>query len=67
MCVSHSVMSDPLQPHGPSPPGFCVHEILQTRILKWTAIPPPGDLPNSGVEPRSSALQMNSLPSEAQV
>ena len=28
------------------------------------AIPPPGDLPNPGMEPRSPALQMNSLPTE---
>ena len=24
--------------------------ILQGRILEWIAIPPPGDLPNSGIE-----------------
>ena len=29
-----------------SPPGSPVHEILQARLLKWVAIPPPGDLPN---------------------
>ena len=27
-------------------------------------IPPPGDLSDSGIEPRSSALQADSLPSE---
>ena len=26
--------------------------------------PPPGDLPNSGIEPRSPTLQADSLPSE---
>ena len=26
--------------------------------------PPPGDLPDTGIEPRSPALQMDSLPSE---
>ena len=26
--------------------------------------PPPGDLPDPGIEPRSPALQMDSLPSE---
>ena len=32
----------------------------------WTALPcsPPGDLPNSGIEPRSPALQADSLQSE---
>ena len=24
--------------------------------MEWVAIPPPGDLPNSGIEPRSPAL-----------
>ena len=27
-------------------------------------MPPPGDLPNPGIEPRSPALQADSLPSE---
>ena len=27
--------------------------------------PPPGDLPNPGIDPRSPALQVDSLPSEA--
>ena len=26
--------------------------ILQARICEWVAIPPPGDLPNPGIEPR---------------
>ena len=30
----------------------------------WLPCPPPGDLPNSGMEPRSPALQADSLPSE---
>ena len=38
--------------------------ILQARILEWVVIPPPGDLPNPGIEPRSLTLQMDSLPSE---
>ena len=47
-----------------SPPGSSVHGILQARILEWVAMPPPGDLPNTGIEPRSPALQMDSLPAE---
>ena len=47
-----------------SPPGSSVHGILQARILQWVAIPSPGDLPNPGVKPWSSALQVDSLPSE---
>ena len=36
-----------------------VHGILQARILEWVAVSPKG-----GIEPRSSALQADSLPSE---
>ena len=36
-----------------SPPGSSVHGILQARILEWIAMPPPGDLPEPGVEPMS--------------
>ena len=31
--------------------GSSVHGILQARILKWVAMPPPRDLPDSGIEP----------------
>ena len=44
-----------------SPPGSSVHEILQARILEWVACPPPGDLPNPGIEPSSLALQVDFL------
>ena len=37
--------------------------ILQASIPEWVACPPPGDLPNPGIEPRSPALQADSLPS----
>ena len=40
VCVSHSVMSDSLWPHGLySLLGSSVHGILQARILEWVAIP----------------------------
>ena len=45
-------------------PGSSVHGILYTRILEWVACPPPGDLPSSEIEPRSSSLQVDSLLSE---
>ena len=51
-------MSDFLQPHGLEP------GILQARILEWVAHPSPGDLPDPGIEPRSPALQADSLLSE---
>ena len=47
-----------------SPPGSSVHEILQARILKWIAVPFSRYLPDPGIELRSFALQVDSLPSE---
>ena len=44
------------------PMDYTVHGILQARILEY--FPSPGDLPNSGIEPRSPALQADSLPAE---
>ena len=38
-----------------SPLGSSVHGISQARILEWVVIPPPGDLPNPGIEPLSLA------------
>ena len=34
-------------------PGSSVHGILHARILEWVAMPPPGDLPDPGIEPVS--------------
>ena len=42
-----------------------VHGILQARILQWL-FPSPGDLPNSGIRPRSPTLQVDSLLAEPQ-
>ena len=39
-----------------------VHGILQARMLEWDLLQ--GNLPNSGVEPRSPALGADSLPAE---
>ena len=44
---------------------YAVHGILQARILEWVAFPSPGDLPNPGIELRSSVLQVDSLPAES--
>ena len=38
--------------------------ILQARILEWLPGPPPGDLPNPGIKPRSPPFQADSLPAE---
>ena len=43
-----------------SQPGSSAHGILQARILEWA-----GDLPDPEIEPRSPALQADSLPSES--
>ena len=42
-------------------PWTIVYEILQARIWEWVAVPSPVDLPNPGIEPRSPALQVDSL------
>ena len=60
MKVKDSVMSDSLQSHG------IVHGTLQARILEWVAFPFSRDLPKPGIEPRSPALQADSLPAETQ-
>ena len=36
-----------------SPPGSSVRGIFQARILEWVAFPPPGDLPHTGIKPKS--------------
>ena len=59
--LSHSVMSDSLQPHRQAP-------LSRDFPGKNTGVgchnPPPGDLPKPGIKPRSPALQMVCLPSE---
>ena len=43
---------------------YTVHGILQARILEWVAFPLSRDIPNPGIEPKSPALQADSLPAE---
>ena len=45
-----------------SPPSFSAHGVLQARILEGLPCPPPGDLPNPGIEPKSLAMQADVLP-----
>ena len=47
-----------------SPPGSSVHGILKARILEWVAISFSRGSSDPGIEPRSPALQANSLPTE---
>ena len=48
------------------PRDYTVHGILQARIIEWVAFPFSRDLPNPGIEARSPALQVDSLPAESQ-
>ena len=48
-----------------SPPGSSVHGILWQEHWRGLPFPSPRDLPNSGIEPRSPALSVDSLPSES--
>ena len=53
--------------HGDSPgknTGISCHALLQGIVPAQEWNTPPGDLPNPGIEPRSPALQVDSLPSE---
>ena len=56
---SRSVVSDPLRPHGLYSP--CNSPGQNTGVEPF---PSPGDLLNLGIEPRSPALQVGSLPTE---
>ena len=50
------------------PMDYTVHEILPARIQEQPTgqpFPSPGNLPNPGIEPRSPALQADSLPAES--
>ena len=50
-----------------SPPGSSVHGISRQEYWSGLPFPPPGDLPNPGIEPRSpasSVLRADSLPAE---
>ena len=50
VCVSHSVLSDSLRPHGLKPAW-----LLYPWEEYWSGLPcpPPGDLPDPGIEPMS--------------
>ena len=46
------------------PMDYTVHGILQVRILEWVAVPFSRGSSQPGMEPRSPALQVDSLPAE---
>ena len=55
---SHSVVSDSLPPQGLS------MEFPKKEYWSELPCPPPGDLPDPGIKPRSPAFQADFLPSE---
>ena len=63
--LSHSVMSKSLPPHGLQPTRL-LYPWIFSRQEYWSRLPcpPPGDLPNPGIAPRSPPLQADSLPPE---
>ena len=46
---------------------LCCAVLSRSVASDWSGLPcpPSGDLPNPGIEPRSPALQVDSLPSES--
>ena len=64
--ISYSVVSDSLRPHGLQPSRLlCPWGFSRPEYWSGLPCPPPGDLPKSGIEPRSPTLQADSLLSEA--
>ena len=63
--ISHSVVSDFLQPHGLQPARL-LYPWGFFRQEYWSELPCPplGDCPNPGIKPRSPTLQIDSLPAE---
>ena len=61
---SHQSCPTLCDPIDSSLPGSTVPGILQQEYWSGLPFPPPGDLPNPWIEPRSPALQADSLPSE---
>ena len=57
-------MSDSLQHHGLRPASQATLSVGFSRQEYWSGLPrpPPGNLPNPGIEPTSPALEMGSLP-----
>ena len=64
--LRHSMVSDSLQPHGLTIACQAPCSWGNSRQEYWNGLPgpPSGDLPNSGIEPRSPTLQADSLLSE---
>ena len=57
-------MSNPLRPHGLQPTRLCPWGFCRQEYCSGLPCPPPGDLLNPGIQPRSPALEADALPSE---
>ena len=65
--LSSSVMSNSLQTYGlQSIRLLCPLEYFRQEYWSVSPCPPPGDLSNPGIKPRSPMLQVDSLPTEPQ-
>ena len=68
--LSYSVMSNSLRPDGLQPDGLqdiwllCLWGFSRQEYCSGLPCPTPRDVPNPGIEPRSPALQEDSLPAE---
>ena len=63
--LSCPVMSDSLRPHGVQPARLlCPWGFYRQEYQSGLPCPPPGNLPNPGIELRSPSLQADSLSSE---
>ena len=63
--LSHSIMSDSLQPHVLYPTRLlCSWGFSRQEYWRGLPCPHPGDLPNPGVKLRSPELKVDSVPSE---
>ena len=60
--LSCSIMSNSVRPHGLQPARLlCPRGFSRQEYWSGLPCPPPGDLPNPGIEPRSTSLQGDSL------
>ena len=62
--LSHSVESDSATSQTVTHRLLCPWGFSRPEYWSGLPCPPPGDLPNPGIEPRSPTLQTDSLPSE---
>ena len=64
VCVNHSIMSDSVTPRIGTLQALPSMEFPRQEYWSGLPFPSPGDLPGSGIEPGSPALQADSLPTE---